>query len=657
MRRSRPAIAVLVGCAILGVAAGWRLTTSQPSQRLPVVTSVVVVGVPGLAWSDLDPATTPQLLEVAEHAALGSLTTRGAGSFACPLDGWVTLGAGNRALYPDADCPRYDSPATDPARILSANARQPFDAQPGLLGTSVACAQVVGQAATLAVIGASKPPAGADCPLTLIAAPVLPADNTRSDALARVDALVGRLATRVTGDPETLLLVAGVSDSPGGSPQMHLAMAVAGSEIGTGPGSLLRSASTGRVPYVQLIDVAPTVLASLGATPPSAMAGRPMVIGGAGDPLDPLTELVTAETAANAQQSLATPLVVIWIVLTVAFSIGAVFIRRSRKKAVGVAVAAIPLGSMLANLLPWERTDSPELWLGMSVFTGIVGLTAVALAGPWRAHPWGPQLTLLALGVLLLGSDVATGSSLQLHGLLGYNPIVAGRFTGLGNMPFGLFATCGIAALASSLPGRSPAQRRGLIAVGGGTLVLLTGLPGLGSDVGGVLALAPALLVMAMMASGVRLSPVRLGVALSAGVVAMSALAVADYHRAADDQTHLGRFVGQVLNGGAATVVERKAAANMDLLLHSPVSVLAPVLLAVLGWLFYRPDSLGRQIVRSAGAPGRAAAVGIAMALLLGSLLNDSGIAIFVSGTAVLVPLLLSSRPLTVTESEPSPAR
>jgi len=657
MRRSRPAIAVLVGCAILGVAAGWRLTTSQPSQRLPVVTSVVVVGVPGLAWSDLDPATTPQLLEVAEHAALGSLTTRGAESFACPLDGWVTLGAGNRALYPDADCPRYDSPATDPARILSANAQQPFDAQPGLLGTSVACAQVAGQAATLAVIGASKPPAGADCPLTLIAAPVLPADNTRSDALARVDALVGRLATRVTGDPETLLLVAGISDSPGGSPQMHLAMAVAGSEIGTGPVSLLRSASTGRVPYVQLIDVAPTVLASLGATPPSAMAGRPMVIGGAGDPLDPLTELVTAETAANAQQSLATPLVVIWIVLTAAFSIGAVFIRRSRQKAVGVAVAAIPLGSMLANLLPWERTDSPELWLGMSVFTGIVGLTAVALAGPWRAHPWGPQLTLLALGVLLLGSDVATGSSLQLHGLLGYNPIVAGRFTGLGNMPFGLFAACGIAALAASLPGRSPAQRRGLIAVGGGTLVLLTGLPGLGSDVGGVLALAPALLVMAMMASGVRLSPVRLGVALSAGVVAMSALAVADYHRAADDQTHLGRFVGQVLNGGAATVVERKAAANMDLLLHSPVSVLAPVLLAALGWLFYRPDSLGRQIVRSAGAPGRAAAVGIAMALLLGSLLNDSGIAIFVSGTAVLVPLLLSSRPLTVTESEPSPAR
>jgi len=45
------------------------------------------------------------------------------------------------------------------------------------------------------------------------------------------------------------------------------------------------------------------------------------------------------------------------------------------------------------------------------------------------------------------------------------------------------------------------------------------------------------------------------------------------------------------------------------------------------------------------------------MALLLGSLLNDSGIAVFVAGTAVLVPLLLSSRPLTVTESEPSPAR
>ena len=64
---------------------------------------VVVVGVPGLAWSDLDAQQTPELWDLASSSAIGALSVRAARGTSCLLDGWATLGAGNRARFPGAD--------------------------------------------------------------------------------------------------------------------------------------------------------------------------------------------------------------------------------------------------------------------------------------------------------------------------------------------------------------------------------------------------------------------------------------------------------------------------------------------------------------------------------------------------------------------------
>lgn len=666
MRRNWPVAAVLLVCSLLCGAAVWRLVTAGSAQPLAAVNRVVVVGVPGLGWDDLDRGLTPHLLDLTDDAALGSLTTRGATSLACPRDGWVTLGAGQRALYASSggDCDLDGFGVNDAADVARANEQQPYGAQPGLLGTSVACTTLFGRDAALAVIGAdvvveaeqNLPTDPTDwasawdsCPLALVAGPVLRSGPTRADALIRADVLVGRVAAAVMEDPDTLLIVAGISDEPDGSPQLHLVLAAAGSDLGDGAVRLLRSASTARVPYVQLIDIAPTVLASLGITAPTSMAGRPMVVAGNASADQAVVDLVTTARGARAHQSVTIPLIVAWIVLTAIFCMGAFLVLRRRDGrgprrlwSAGVAVAAIPIGGMLANLVPWQASDHPELWFTVAVVATTAGLTAAVLCGRLRAYRLGPPLALVSIGAVVLGLDIATGSRLQLLGLLGYNPIVAGRFTGLGNMPFGLFATCGLLTLAATLHGRSSGQVRTLMGVAGSTMVLLVGVPGLGSDIGGVLALVPALLIMAMLVSGRRPSPTALLAAFSAGVIIVVVLAVMDHTRAVEDQTHLGRFVGQVLDGSAATVIERKAAASLDVLMNSPVSALAPVLLGMLGWLLYRPDSLGRALVRAAGPAGTGALAGVALAALLGSLLNDSGIAVFVAAAAVAVPLLLS---------------
>src|SRR3954468_11475222 len=64
---------------------------------------VLVVGVPGLTWNDVDPVSTPELWAMAENSAIGSLSVRAARSTTCVLDGWATLGAGNRARVPGPD--------------------------------------------------------------------------------------------------------------------------------------------------------------------------------------------------------------------------------------------------------------------------------------------------------------------------------------------------------------------------------------------------------------------------------------------------------------------------------------------------------------------------------------------------------------------------
>jgi hypothetical protein len=89
--------------------------------------------------------------------------------------------------------------------------------------------------------------------------------------------------------------------------------------------------------------------------------------------------------------------------------------------------------------------------------------------------------------------------------------------------------------------------------------------------------------------------------------------------------------------------VERKADSSWYLLLHSTVALLAPVILVTLIALFAPKASPGRRLLATADSTTLAAGVGVATAALLGALLNDSGVAVFVAAGCVTVPILLAS--------------
>ena len=84
------------------------------------------------------------------------------------------------------------------------------------------------------------------------------------------------------------------------------------------------------------------------------------------------------------------------------------------------------------------------------------------------------------------------GAPLQLNTLFGYSTAVAGRFAGLGNLAFGFFAAATLLLAIAAFEGL---PRRWALPAAYGVLVLgvlVDGLPMLGGDVGGVLAMVPA---------------------------------------------------------------------------------------------------------------------------------------------------------------------
>jgi hypothetical protein len=191
------------------------------------------------------------------------------------------------------------------------------------------------------------------------------------------------------------------------------------------------------------------------------------------------------------------------------------------------------------------------------------------------------------------------------------------------------------------------------VAAVGAVSVAVIGLPSLGRDFGGVLAALPGFALLGMLLTRTRVTVVRAVAVLGAAVLAVGTVAVLDWLRPADERTHLGRFVEQVLSGEALTVVLRKAQANLDILLGSPLVWTLPGALVAAVWLLRRGGWLRTHRTPDGGTqlPGglragdvaalRAGLLAVGVSLLLGAAVNDSGVAVPATAAALLVPLLV----------------
>ncbi|HEX5016870.1 MAG TPA: hypothetical protein VFX15_04725 [Actinomycetes bacterium] len=685
MTNLRPFVTMMLALAV-AVPTGLVAVLAPPaaaSQHLPdrakheTPPSVVIVGIPGLRWADVGPEATPYLWELSDVSTLGQMTTRSARSRTCPADGWVQVGTGNRARYPIRDdavegsCQPLPAVAPDDSgggqverwdAVVEENDNLTFGAIPGLLGQTLVdnarCALASGPGSALGAADEAgqvthwvEEPIALDgkslrtCALSVVG--VEPMSIERRDGeLTTVDALVERIDGLRPAN--SLLMVLGISDLADERAQLHLAML-------NGPGftgGVLESSSTRRSPFVQLSDVAPTVLAQIGLDRPSEMPYQPMTATTA-DVDDRIAWFGELSQQADVQGQLTPPFFTLLVLLQAILYLGAYLILRrhprdrTRSRVLGfthvvaVAAAAGAAATYLANVLPWWQADHPAPSLIVAISLAGATLTAIAFAGPWRSHRFGPAGAIAGLTAIVLVGDLLAGAPLQLASLAGYSPIVAGRFVGFGNLAFAIFGTAMLLATAALVSGRTQRVTTIVVVVMGCAAVVIDGAPFLGSDFGGVIALVPAFGTLWILATGRRMSWTRMGALLGAGLVVVAVIATLDYMRPEASRTHLGRFVQAVVDGDAMLIVQRKLEANISLLTNSVLTLMVPLVLVFLAFLVRRPSGLLPWTFVKVPSL-RAGLFAVLVLGVVGALVNDSGVAIPAMAATLAIPVAVA---------------
>ena len=732
--------AVVVGLvATIAGAGAWSADRPSPVRQAE---KVLIFSVPTLTWQSVLDERPPVLTGLLERSAVASLSVRTVGPRTSLGEGYLSLGAGNRAsLAGDDDTTTAISEdvmgvvVTGLGALEEANEAEGFGARPGALGDALSraglSAGVVANAdvdagvderlhreAALAVMDLrGLVPAGTVSSALSIVDPSAPggrrqdvaaaaaafstawdraevvlveasdlarldvvasasrdetaAPMARRAALTRADELLGSVLEQVDLERHLIVVVAPTSGRAGGD-GLTVA-AVAGP--GVAPGAAT-SASTNRSGYITLPDVAPTVLRALGLERPDSMNGTPVVSSGGEERSRPgVDELAAANERATFRDEATGAFSVAFIVFQLCTYVlaAAALTRWPGLRPVVSFLALVTLAqpslTFLSGLFRYDRLGVVGYVLALFAAGAVVATVALAIAR-WtagragRARPLVAPLLLVSLTLVVLVADILAGGPLQLNTVFGYSPIVAGRFAGYGNLAFALVSMAALVVVTGgwaaaslrrqddSVTGAPPRRWLVVAAVVLGVVVVADGHPALGADVGGVLTLVPAGLVVLLLLRGRRVRWGHVVAIAGAAVAAMAGFAALDLARPPEERTHVGRFAGQVLDGGAGvgTVLERKLDANLSLLFSSVWALIILVALVFLAFLVRRGPSVVRQL--EAALPGmRALLVGALVLAVLGGGLNDSGVAVPAMMMAVLLPyvtvlaLSLASRP------------
>ncbi|MGN9786369.1 hypothetical protein ACTMTF_33430 [Nonomuraea sp. ZG12] len=352
-------------------------STFTQSPTAPGQGRVALVGVPGLVWSDIHRSRTPNLWKLVTQGGSASMSTRtvppqGRG-ITCPVGGWLTVSAGQRAGTPGKGCQATPTPqpngegAAIPGwrDLVTHQSTTGYAAQLGTLGQTITdsggTVAAIGPGAALAAADksgniakyATEPEALGDparYTLIVMEAPDLanawaeqPKDEygiptsmpstTRQAAVAAADRRIGALLTTLPAG--TTVLVAGVSDVTPGA-HLHVAIAAGPSPTGRPYGhSHLTATSTRQDALVTLPDLTATTIQLAGAEPAPQVVGRPWQSAATpAPPTDAVTELADADLASQVLVTVRGPFFAIFVTVQLLFyAFAALALRRRRAAA------------------------------------------------------------------------------------------------------------------------------------------------------------------------------------------------------------------------------------------------------------------------------------------------------------------------------------
>ncbi|WP_203590979.1 hypothetical protein [Streptomyces sp. SID13031] len=650
--------------AVAGFVAGTAGTANAQPQSL--YAKVVVIGVPGLTWFDVK--SSPELTALVDQSHVGSITVKTAGPHTCPVDGWLTISAGTRAWgsVPDQACGELPTVADGKVQnwqtYVDRQAEHHTGAPLGRLAESRerVCGFGPGAAIALAHSNGTVENWTADLDPALLASPAcgdaiidagaMPLREGRDEARKKVADLVAQARAA-----DGWVLLVGISQLTATAHQEPLVAMQLPPDNGP---RWLTSDSTRRPGLIQLTDVTATILRGeakeldpAGQEQPGPLDGNE--IGFGGDRHTDASAVIEDRLDTNERFEHPRPVliaVVVTLVVAQLAALGWFLITRSRRarstsEFTLLAEGGFFIAVFLSTATVWWRWPSPGLSLYFVVLAISAGFAAVArtVLKQWAA------LGVLLAAYLVLLVDGVLGTPLQFGSMFADGPVIGGRFYGFGNSTF---ATLAVAALvtagwvAQRLLDRGQSRVKAALAVLaiGGLAIIVDGKPGWGTDFGGIIALTPAVLLMAWLTwRGSITLKALVGIGI-AGVLAVSAVAFLDFLRPEDQRSHFGTFVARLLDGDVSDVLIRKLEMALAFF-HTPAGwfMLAGVVLAMIATVW--PDKVPFESYRRfyASRPMiRPTLLALSTCGLVGMLLNDAGVALPAIMTGFALPLLVA---------------
>lgn len=620
------ALLLVLGALFVGLR-GIHALADQPEQSAIFTDRVVVVGVTGRP--ELTPTDRAVLGSHLNDAQAGTISIRPRYVGDCAAAGWTTLGAGRRAAVNGLCTPEVQGgKVTDwPAREAAAAARR-GDAKLGTLASSISgCVAAVGPGAALAAARPDGSIAKYQSQQEFVASGMQPTcPITIVDAGPLSDQIITQLANR----KDITLIVTGVGPNPGSDdPSLQVTY-----RLGTTLPGWLTSASTRRDGIVTLADLTRT-LTEFGSPGSSvAVDGSPFAVYSTELSVDEINAKINSVAALSDAAPIGYLTLGLMAAALVVIMVISVLRGQFRPpKLILIPFGITPAAMMLTGALPWQYSSSPGLFVSVLVTAWLVILTALALL-IGRIAQLPNIIAATALNVAAFTIDAALGAVMQPGSLLNSRPIFGLRWYGFGNVTFAAYATAGL-LLAGSIAHRLlAADRRGaaVAAVGaiGFGIVICEGWPSMGSDFGGVIALTPAVLWLMLALSGIKITWPKLLAIGGAAVLAVALISVLDWRRGPDRRTHLGNFVQRIIDGDALDVISRKAVASAETI--TSILGIGSILIGVVLWIVIFRYVVPR--ISSDFTTARSTLIAALVVAILGTLLNDGGISVWLTATA-----------------------
>jgi hypothetical protein len=612
---------------------GLDALADQPQESAIFTDQVVVVGVTGR--TELTPADRAVLDTHLDDAQAGMVSIRPRYVGDCAAAGWTTLGAGRRAAVDGLCAPQVENgKVTDWTARQAAAAARRGDAQLGTLASSVAdCVTAIGPGAALAAAEPDGTVADYQAPEEFIAGGMQSqCPITLVDAGPLSDQIITQLADR----KDITLIVTGVGPAAGSDdPSLQVIY-----RLGTTLPGWLTSATTRREGIVTLTDLTRTLIDFAAPGSSVAIDGSPLAVYSADLTLDGIDAKMDAITAL----SHAAPFGYLVLglggaLLFVILVVGTLRSRFALPKLILTFGGILPAAMMLTGAVPWQNSSSPRLFLSVVVAGWSVILTSLALLlGRLAAAP--NVIAAAAITVAAFTFDAALGAAVQPGSMLNSRPIFGLRWYGFGNVSFAAYASTGL-FLAGYLAHRCLAADKRAAAVAtvgviGLSMVICEGWPSMGSDFGGVIALTPAVLWLMLALSDVKITWPKLLAIAGLAVLAVGVIAGLDWLRGPDARTHLGNFVQRILDGDALDVISRKAVAAAETI-ASPLGI-GSLLIGLMLWIVILNYAAPRVAPDSSTV--RSTLIAILIVAILGTLLNDGGVSVWLTATAQVTVLM-----------------